>query len=67
MVLVPDNLKSAVTKADKSIVERHLQIVYQQIFAPLRHMTFFSTDDINAAIKEPLKRLNERLFQGRLN
>ena len=93
MVLVPDNLKSAVAKADKyeaeinsllvkmahhydtgvlparvrrpkdkSIVERHVQIVYQQIFAPLRHMTFFSIDDINAAIKEPLKRLNERLF-----
>lgn len=50
---------------DKSIVERHVQIVYQQIFAPLRNMTFFSIDEINAAIKEPLRLLNERHFQGR--
>lgn len=95
-VLVPDNLKSAVTKADKyeaeinsllikmahhydtgvlparvrhpkdkSLVERHVQMVYQQIFAPLRNMTFFSIEEINAAIKEPLRQLNERHFQGR--
>lgn len=95
-VLVPDNLKSAVTKADKyeakinsllimmarhydtgvlparvrhpkdkSLVERHVQLVYQQIFAPLRNMTFFSIEEINAAIKEPLRQLNERHFQGR--
>ena len=95
-VLVPDNLKSAVSKADKyeaeinsllmkmahhydtvvlparvrypkdkSLVERHVQMVYQQIFAPLRNMTFFSIEEINAAIREPLRQLNERHFQGR--
>lgn len=95
-VLVPDNLKSAVVKADKyeaeinsllvklahhydtgvlparvrrpkdkAIVERHVQMVYQQIFAPLRNMTFFSIEEINEAIREPLRQLNERHFQGR--
>jgi transposase len=95
-VLVPDNLKSAVSKADKyeaeinsllmkmahhydtvvlparvrhpkdkSLVERHVRMVYQQIFAPLRNMTFFSIEEINAAIREPLRQLNERHFQGR--
>lgn len=95
-VLVPDNLKSAVTRADKyeaeinallsklalhygttviparvrrprdkAVVERHVQMVYQQIFAPLRNMTFFTIDEINEAIKAPLRALNERNFQGR--
>lgn len=40
---------------DKSLVERHVQMVYQQIFAPLRNMTFFSIEEINAAIREPLR------------
>ena len=50
---------------DKAIVERHVQIVYQQIFAPLRNMTFFSIEEINEAIKPLLRQLNERHFQGR--
>ncbi len=94
--IVPDNLKSAVTIAnryephvnrnfqcfglhynttilparaykpqDKPLVEGAVKLVYQHIFFPLRHMTFFSLRDLNMAIGEQLEKLNGCLFQGR--
>lgn len=94
--IVPDNLKSAVTIAnryephvnrnfqsfglhynttilparaykpqDKPLVEGAVKLVYQQIFFPLRHMTFFSLRDLNIAIHQQLEKLNNGLFQGR--
>jgi len=93
-IVVPDNLKSGVTKAhrydpdinpnyqhlsvhygfaivparsrepkDKAKVESAVGIVCKQILAALRHMTFSSIGEINAAIKPKLEALNNQLFQ----
>ncbi len=92
--LVPDNLKSAVTKAnrhdpvlnrtylrlaehygcgilparkrrprDKAKVEKGVQIVEQQILAPLRDRTFFSLDELNQEINRLLDIVNNQPFQ----
>ena len=92
--LVPDNLKSAVTKADrhdptlnrtyqrlgehygcgilparkrhprdKAKVEKGVQIVEQQVLAPLRNQTFFSLDHLNQEIGRRLKEVNDQPFQ----
>lgn len=50
---------------DKAIVERHVTIVYQRIFARMRNMTFFSVSDINDAIKPLTEDVNNRNFQRR--
>lgn len=93
-IVVPDNLKSGVTKAhrydpdinpnyqhfaehygvaivparaaepkDKAKVESAVGIVERQILAPLRHMTFTSIGEINAAISKRLIALNNQSFQ----
>ena len=95
-LLVPDNLKAAVTRAcryapkinatytelaahygtavlparpykprDKAKAEVAVQVVERWILARLRHRTFFSLAELNAAIAELLPALNERPFQGR--
>jgi len=95
-LLIPDNLLSAVTTADryepginatyaemaahygtavlptrpykpkdKGKVEVAVQVVERWILARLRHRTFFSLAELNAAIAELLPALNERPFQGR--
>ena len=95
-LLVPDNLKAAVTRAsryapqinatyaemathygtavlparpykpkDKAKAEVVVQVVERWILARLRHRTFFSLAELNAAIAELLVELNERPFQGR--
>ena len=95
-LLVPDNLKAAVTRAcryapkinatytelaahygtavlparpykprDKAKAEVAVQVVERWILALLRHRTFFSLAELNAAIAELLPALNERPFQGR--
>lgn len=95
-LVVPDNLRSAVTKADrysprinatyaemathyrtavlparpykpkdKAKAEVAVQVVERWILARLRHHTFFSLAELNAAIRELLPALNERPFQGR--
>lgn len=93
-MVVPDNLKSGVTKAhrydpdinanyqhlcehygtaivparsgepkDKAKVESAVSIIERQILAPLRHTTFTSIGEINAAIAKKLIVLNKQLFQ----
>ena len=93
--IVPDCLKSAVTRADryestinktftdfarhygcaalparprkpkdKAKVEGAVRIVYQQIFAPLRDVVFYSLAEINRAINRELERYNDRIMQG---
>lgn len=93
-LLVPDNLKSGVTKAcryepelnptyqemcqhygvvaiparagkprDKAKVETGVLIVTRWITAALRHRTFFSLTELNAAIRELLEKLNARKFR----
>jgi transposase len=90
-VLVPDNLRSAVSKAcryepelnptysdmaehygcavlparprkprDKAKVEAGVLIAQRWILAVLRHRTFYSLAELNAAIRECLERLNNR-------
>ena len=90
-VLVPDNLKSGVSKAckyepelnptysdmaehygcavlparprkprDKAKVENGVLIAQRWILAVLRHRTFYSLAELNAAIRECLERLNNR-------
>ncbi|MDP2731035.1 MAG: IS21 family transposase [Dehalococcoidales bacterium] len=93
-VLVPDNIKSGVSKAckyepelnptytdmaehygcavlparpyrprDKAKVEVGVLIAQRWILAVLRHRTFYSLVEINAAIRECLERLNSRLLR----
>ena len=93
-VLVPDNLKSGVSKAclyepeinptyahlaqhygtvviparrrkprDKAKVEAGVLITKRWILAVLRHRTFFSIEEMNAAIWEFLEQLNNRLLR----
>lgn len=93
-IVVPDNLKSGVTKAhrydpdinanyqcigehygfaivpariyepkDKTKVENAVGCVERQILAPLRHITFTSLAEINAAIKPRLVAFNQQSFQ----
>jgi len=93
-LLVPDNLRSGVTKAcrydpqpnatyqemarhygcailparpyrpkDKSKAEVGVQVVERWILARLRHHTFFSLGEFNAALRELLSELNTRPFQ----
>lgn len=94
LVIVPDNLKSAVTRAcryepdinptyadciahygavvlparpykpkDKAKAENAVLVVERWILARLRHQTFFGLHELNAAIKQLLKELNDRLFK----
>jgi len=95
-VLLSDNLKSFVTRADryeptftdlciqfssyygielqatrvgkpkdKAQVERHVRLVYNKLYAPLRNTEFYSINEINDAFKQQLERLNKTSFQGR--
>lgn len=48
---------------DKAKVEVGVQVVERWILARLRHRTFFSLEELNAAIRELLVRLNDRPFQ----
>lgn len=89
--LIPDNLKSAVTKntrdelilnrcyseladqyqcvlnparprkpKDKSLAEVTVQITQRWVLAPLRHRTFFSQEELNAAIAERVTWMNAK-------
>jgi transposase len=93
-LVVPDNLKSAVTRADryepalnrsyqemlehystvalparpykprdKAKVEVAVQVVERWILARLRHLTFYSFDDLNCTIRSLLDDLNTRPFK----
>ena len=95
-VLIPDNLKSAVTKAsrydptlnedflsmanhyqctvmparslkprDKSLVERHVAILYTRVYTRLQGQTFFSLKELNEAIRRCVEDHNVMLFQGK--
>jgi transposase len=50
---------------DKAKVENAVQVAERWIVAALRHRTFFSLDDLNAAIRELLTKLNQRPFRKR--
>lgn len=48
---------------DKALVENAVNLVYQRIFYPLQHHTFFSLEEINKAITPLLASYNNYLFQ----
>lgn len=48
---------------DKAKVESAVSIVERQILAPLRHITFTSIGEINAALAKQLVVINNQLFQ----
>jgi transposase len=48
---------------DKAKVERAVQVVQRWILARLRHRTFFSLDELNAAIAELVEELNGRTMR----
>ncbi len=50
---------------DKANVERHVAIVYNQIYAPLRDQVFHSLAELNAAFSKQLDILNDKLMQGK--
>lgn len=94
--IVPDNLKSAVTKSskyepvlndafadfaqhysttilparayrprDKALVENAVRIVYTRIYAKIRSGTYFTLEELNAAIRVALEEHNNTLLTGR--
>jgi len=50
---------------DKAHVERHVAIVYNRLFAPLRDEVFFGIDEINAAFRIALDKHNSLNYQGK--
>lgn len=50
---------------DKASVERHVQIVYQRVYAPLRDEVFTSLRALNEGIRERLRMHHSLAFQGR--
>ncbi len=50
---------------DKGSVEKAVSIAYQRIYAPLRNQTFYSLEELNAAILKQLAMTNQRLMKGK--
>ena len=48
---------------DKPLIERHVQLVYQRIYAPLRNQTFHNLRELNHAIKPLQGQHNDRPYQ----
>jgi transposase len=50
---------------DKGSVEKAVNIAYQRIYAPLRHQTFYSLEELNAAVRKQLVLANQRPLKGK--
>ena len=50
---------------DKAHVESHVNIVYQRIYARIRHQEFYSLQELNARILELLEQHNHKPLQSR--
>lgn len=48
---------------DKAKVETHVNVVYQQVYARLRHKTFHSLEEVNQALREKIELLNDAVMQ----
>jgi len=55
----------ALCPKDKSLVERHVSILYTRIYTRLDGQTFFSLTELNQTIRIYLEEHNNMLFQGR--
>ncbi len=60
-VVIPARVKRA---RDKAKVEAGVLVAERWILAALRHRTFFSVEEANAAIRELLTRINERVTRA---
>ena len=49
---------------DKGMVENHVKIVYQQVYAPLRKTVFYSLEELNAALLSHITLLNNKSYKG---
>jgi transposase len=50
---------------DKASVERHVSLVYNKIYGPLRDRTFYNLHQINDAVGTQLDHLNQTKLQGK--
>ena len=50
---------------DKSGVEDHVRIFYRRVVAPLRNETFYSMEELNAAISQKMRESNQRRMHQR--
>ena len=50
---------------DKAHVERHVGIVYNRLFGPLRNEIFHGVDEINSAFRKELEKHNNQNYQGK--
>jgi hypothetical protein len=48
---------------DKAKVETHVNVIYKQVYARLRNMTFHSLEELNQALREKVDMLNEAVMQ----
>lgn len=49
---------------DKAMVEKSVNIVYNNIYGPLRNDVFHSLQQLNTAILEQLEKLNDKKYKG---
>ncbi len=49
---------------DKAMVEKCVNIVYNNIYGPLRKQTFYSLNELNQAITINLQKLNDKPYKG---
>lgn len=50
---------------DKASVEKAVDLSYKHIYAPLRHQTFFSLEELNTAIRAQITLFNARPFKAK--
>lgn len=49
---------------DKAMVEKSVNIVYNHIYGPLRHETFYSLQELNKAVLQKLHLLNDKAYKN---
>jgi Mu transposase, C-terminal domain len=50
---------------DKASVEKAVDLAYKRLYAPLRDRTFHSLEELNAALREEMERLNTMPFKAK--
>lgn len=50
---------------DKGSVEKAVDLSYKRIYAPLRNQTFYSLEELNAAIRKQVDLFNQRPFKAK--
>ena len=48
---------------DKSLVEDHVKLVYQRVYAELRNLVFYSIEELNRAAAEKMRAHNQKRMQ----